>query len=182
MKSTFKVLQKKVLALWYQIRIGNWSTLEVMFDDRGEWRGGMLQFRVALGLGWKTSKILIYICLIPSLNTQSCINGLMVVQDFYFWTVCVAGLELKKMGPIMSNFWERFFHVFRGKKKYYFLSALKMLHKMKVRKLEKNFLKKITMELWAKNIHIQFYLALLETPLRATYDFDWKSCVFNDYN
>ena len=57
-----------------------------------------------------------------------------------------------------------------------------MLHKMKVRKLEKIFLKKITMELWAKNIHIQFYLALLETPLRATYDFDCKSCVFNDYN
>ena len=33
MKSTFKVLQKKVLALWHQIRIGNWSTLEVMFAN-----------------------------------------------------------------------------------------------------------------------------------------------------
>jgi hypothetical protein len=118
------VLQKKFLALWYQISLGNWSTFEVMFDDRGEWRGRMLQFRVALGLGWKTSKILIYICLIPNLNSQSSINGLLVVQDFCFWAVWAAGPVLKKkIGPIMSNFWGRFFH--GAKKKLNFLKTLK---------------------------------------------------------
>ena len=32
----------------------------------------------------------------PSLNTQSCIKGLLVVRDFGFWAVWAAGLELKK--------------------------------------------------------------------------------------
>ena len=32
-ESTFKVLQKKFSALWYQIRLDNWSTLEVMFAN-----------------------------------------------------------------------------------------------------------------------------------------------------
>ena len=105
---------KKFSALWYQIRLDNWSTLEVMFDDIGEWRGGMLQFRVG-GLGWKTSKILIYICLIPSLNTQSCINGFLVVWDFCFWAVWVAAGPLLKKNLGWLWVWGRFFHVFSGK-------------------------------------------------------------------
>jgi hypothetical protein len=32
----------------------------------------------------------------PSLNTQFCIKGLLVVQDFCYWAVWAAGLVLKK--------------------------------------------------------------------------------------
>ena len=57
-------------------------------------------------LGQKTKKCKLsnmYILhLHPSLNTQSCIKGLLGVR---------ASTE-KNVGPIMSNFWVRFFHVF----------------------------------------------------------------------
>ena len=46
----------------------------------------------------------------PSLNTQSCIKGLLVVRDFCFWAVWAARpVNKKSLGPIMSNFWENFF-------------------------------------------------------------------------
>ena len=35
-------------------------------------------------------------CSIPSLNTQSCIRGLLVVRDFCFWAVLASGPILKK--------------------------------------------------------------------------------------
>ena len=55
----------------------------------------------------------------PSLDTQSYIKGLLVVQDFCFWAVWAAGPVLKKSwGPIMSNFGGRFFHVLGGKKRF----------------------------------------------------------------
>ena len=41
---------------------------------------------------------------VPSLNTQFCIKGLLVVRDFCFWAVWAAGPVLKKNGPIMNNF------------------------------------------------------------------------------
>jgi hypothetical protein len=42
---------------------------------------------------------------IPSLNTQSCIKGLLVVRDICFWADWTAGPVLKKsLGLIMSNF------------------------------------------------------------------------------
>ena len=38
-------------------------------------------------------------CHSPSLNTQSCIKGLLVVWDFCFWVVWAAGpLHKKKLG------------------------------------------------------------------------------------
>ena len=41
----------------------------------------------------------------PSLNTQSCIKGLLVVRDFCFWAVWAAWpVHKKSLGPIMSNF------------------------------------------------------------------------------
>ena len=41
----------------------------------------------------------------PSLNTQSCIKGLLVVWDFCFWAVWAAGpVHKKKLCQIMSNF------------------------------------------------------------------------------
>ena len=55
----------------------------------------------------------------PSLNTQSCIRGLLVVRDFCFGPFRQPGLYRKKgSGPIMSNFLGWFFHVFRGKKNF----------------------------------------------------------------
>ena len=47
-----------------------------------------------------------------SLNTQFCIKGHLVVWDFCLWAVCAARPVRKKWGPIMSNFWVHFFHVF----------------------------------------------------------------------
>ena len=43
-------------------------------------------------------------CLIPSLNAQSCITGLLVVLDFWFWAVWAAAPVLKKMGRLWANF------------------------------------------------------------------------------
>jgi hypothetical protein len=42
----------------------------------------------------------------PSLKTQSCIKGLLVVRDFCFWAVWAAGPILKTTtsGLIMTNF------------------------------------------------------------------------------
>ena len=86
----------------------------------------------------------------PSLNTQSCIKGLLVVRDFCFWAVWAAGPVLKK------KFWadyeqllRAFFHVFRGKKNVIFFlniveSALKSCIKWSLKKWKKN-LKKLIM-------------------------------------
>ena len=54
----------------------------------------------------------------PSQNTQSCIKGLLVwwYRISVFGTLRQPGQYWKKnSGPIMSNFWGLFFHVFRGK-------------------------------------------------------------------
>ena len=48
----------------------------------------------------------------PSLNTQSCIRGLLVVRDFYFWAVKADG-RIQKKGYVLLGC---FFHVFRCKK------------------------------------------------------------------
>ena len=42
----------------------------------------------------------------PSLNTQSCIKRLLVVQDLCFWAIWAAGpvQKKKRCGPIRSNF------------------------------------------------------------------------------
>ena len=46
----------------------------------------------------KEGEMLRYCCQvhIPSVNTQSCIKGLLVVQDFCFWAIWAAGPVLKK--------------------------------------------------------------------------------------
>ena len=83
-------------------------------------------------VGFLISKILYWN---PSLNTQSCIRGLLVAHDFCFW----ANTEKKGSWPIMSNLLKWFFHVFRGKikKLKYFLKhcsiRTKKLHKMKLK-------------------------------------------------
>ena len=74
----------------------------------------------------------------PGLSTQSCIKGLFVVLDFCFLAVWAAGLVHKKsLGPIMSNFWGRFFHVFRIKIFWKHSSACntKLLNKFKKKSL-----------------------------------------------
>ena len=50
----------------------------------------------------------------PSLNTQFCIKGLLVVRNFCFWAVWAAGQVHKKKvgGRFWATFWGRFFHVF----------------------------------------------------------------------
>ena len=76
--------------------------------------------------------------------------------DFYgtgieIWTGFgpIGSTEKKGSGPIMSNFWGCFFHVFSGKKKMYFffkkhcIVLTKNLHKMKLeKKILKNLKKK----------------------------------------
>ena len=65
----------------------------------------------------KKCKVFILCCL-PSINTQSCIKGLLVIRDFCFWASWAAGPDWKKgSGPTMSNFWGWVFHVFRSKNK-----------------------------------------------------------------
>ena len=57
----------------------------------------------------------------------------------WFW----AGWQYwKKMGPIMSNFWEEFFYVFMAKKNFKNLLKIvwKKLHKMKLKKVNHNLL------------------------------------------
>ena len=67
-----------------------------------------------------------YLLVNPNLNTQSCIKGFLVVWDLYFLAVLAARpVHKKKLGPIMSNFCGRFFHVFEVKK--FFLIFLKTL-------------------------------------------------------
>ena len=52
---------------------------------------------------------LLYYSSSPSLNTKSCINGVLVVQDFCFWAVRAAGpVHKKSWAPILSNFWGQF--------------------------------------------------------------------------
>ena len=53
----------------------------------------------------------------PSLNIQFCIKGLLVVQDFCFWTVWAARpVHKKKLGADFEHLWRPFFHVFGVKK------------------------------------------------------------------
>ena len=62
----------------------------------------------------KISNYFAYLFLImPSLNTQSCIKGLLVVLDFCFWAIWAARpVHKKSWRLIMSNFWGRFFFMF----------------------------------------------------------------------
>ena len=82
-----------------------------------------------------------------SLNTQSCTKGLLVVRDFCFWAVWAARPVLKKRsGLTISNFWGRFFHVFRGKNNVNFFkdfvaSAPKRCIKWSFKKWKKNLKK-----------------------------------------
>ena len=56
------------------------------------------------------------ICFLPSLNTQSCIKGLLVVRDFCFRAVWAAGPVLKKkLGRLWATF-EGGFFIFSGAK------------------------------------------------------------------
>jgi hypothetical protein len=56
----------------------------------------------------------------PSLNNQSCIKGLLVVWDFCFWAVLVAGPVLnKRLGRLWSTF-EGVFFMFSGANKKWF--------------------------------------------------------------
>ena len=82
-----------------------------------------------------------------------------------FW----AGWQYWKnqFGPIMSNFWGRFFHVFVGKKMIYFLKHCsvytKKLHNIFFLEYFFNFV----WFFWAKNrlnIHNQLCITLLDTP------------------
>ena len=53
----------------------------------------------------------------PSLNTQSCIKGLLVEPDFCFWAVWAAGLlHKKKLSADYEHLLRAFFHVFGVKK------------------------------------------------------------------
>ena len=60
------------------------------------------------------------ITFVPSLNTQSCIKGLLVVRDFCFWAVWAAGPVLKKKvgGQLWASFECVFFYFFRVKKNF----------------------------------------------------------------
>ena len=51
----------------------------------------------------------------PSLNTHSCIKGLFVVQDFYFWAVWAARPVHKKMlGADFEQLLRAVFSCFQG--------------------------------------------------------------------
>jgi hypothetical protein len=51
----------------------------------------------------------------PSLNTQSCIKGLLVVRDFYFWAIWAARpLHKKKLGADYEQLLRPFFSCFFG--------------------------------------------------------------------
>ena len=53
----------------------------------------------------------------PSLNTQSCIKGLLVLWDLCFWAVWAAGpVHKKKLGADYEQLLRDFFHVFGVKK------------------------------------------------------------------
>ena len=59
-------------------------------------------------------------CNNPSLNTQSCNKGLLVVRDFCFWAVLAAGPMQKKKG--LGRLWATFeggFFIFSGAKNYF---------------------------------------------------------------
>ena len=67
----------------------------------------------------KEGEMLRYCCQvhIPSVNTQSCIKGLLVVQDFCFWAIWAAGPVLKKKSwADYEQLLRVVIHVFRGKK------------------------------------------------------------------
>jgi hypothetical protein len=83
-----------------------------------------------------------YLC--PSLNTQSCIRGLLVVRDFYYWAIWAARPVLKRKvsGSTMSNFWGLFFQFLGAKKWQIFYkntvaSALKTCIKWSFKKRKK---------------------------------------------
>ena len=62
----------------------------------------------------------------PSLNTQSCIKGLLVVRDFCFWAVWAAGpVHKKKVGGRLWATFEGGFFMFSGSK--FFIFFLKTL-------------------------------------------------------
>ena len=68
----------------------------------------------------KISLSCLYILIIHtiSLNTQSCIKGLLVVWDFFFWAVWAAQpVHKKKLGADFENLLRVFFSCFQGKKK-----------------------------------------------------------------
>ena len=53
----------------------------------------------------------------PSLNTQSCIKGLLVVQDFCFWAIWEDGpVHKEKVGGQLSATFEGGFFMFSGSK------------------------------------------------------------------
>ena len=55
----------------------------------------------------------------PSLNTQSCIKKLLVVQDFWFWAVWVAGpVHKKESGAYYEQLLRSIFYVFEVKKNF----------------------------------------------------------------
>ena len=75
------------------------------------------------GVGCKkhTDNKLQIVSVLPSLNTQSCIKGLLVVRDFSFGPFGQPGQYWKKhFGLIISNYWEWFFSCFHGQKLLFF--------------------------------------------------------------
>ena len=58
----------------------------------------------------------------PNLNTQSCIKGLLVVQDFCFWAIWAAGPV--HWGRLWLTLEGGFFHVFGVKMFFFFLNSI----------------------------------------------------------
>ena len=71
------------------------------------------------GMGCKkhTDNKLQIVSVLPSLNTQSCIKGLLVVRDFCFWAIWAAGPVLKKKLVWLWATFEGGFFMFSGPKK-----------------------------------------------------------------
>ena len=61
----------------------------------------------------------------PSLNTQSCIKGLLVVRDFGFWAVWTAGpVHKKKFRADYEQLLRMFFSFFRGQFFFFFENTI----------------------------------------------------------
>ena len=75
----------------------------------------------------------------PSLNTQSCIKGLLGVRDFCFWAVWAAGPVLKKrLGADYEQIFRVFFSCFQGQ--IFFLIFFWKHYSIHTKKLHNTFL------------------------------------------
>ena len=78
----------------------------------------------------------------PSLNTQSCIKGLLMVQDFSFWVVTSLGSRASIEKKILGRLWATFegnFSCFQGQKTCCSVRAEKM-HKVKLKEMKRNLI------------------------------------------